>query len=293
MRIDRASAIVLAAVVLTLGVWLWAGRPADPVLEMTFLDVGEGLCVVVLTPGGRAMVFDCGTSSWREPDAVGEKVAAAYLQSRGINSIDVAVLSHPHADHVSGYARLLECKPVSLVLDLGARHASPYYEALLKAVKERRATYRIATRGQSLDLGEGITAQVLNPDPSVAYSDLNERSVVMRVVYRKVAIILNADAGEEAERVMLGQGDRLDAQVMLVGHHGAATATSPAWLAAVHPRAAIVSCGRGNEYGHPSRAVLDRLKARGVRVYRTDRDGAVTVTTNGRSVRVRSVRSTF
>jgi len=290
MRINRATAIIIAALALSAAIWLWALFGNDPGLRVAFLDVGEGLCTIVTTPSGKTLVMDCGTSSWRDTEAVGDKVAAAYLQSQGVDTIDVAVLSHPHADHISGFARLLGCKPARLVLDIGARHASPHYHAFLEAVKSSGATYRIARRGQTIDLADGVTVQVLNPNPSTTYSDLNERSMVLRVVYRDVAFLLAADSGEEAEHAMLGLGGDLRAQVLQVGHHGSAAGTSPEWLAAVRPQVAVISCGRSNGFGHPSRETVDRLRARGIRVYRTDQQGAVTVTTDGETVRIRSVR---
>jgi competence protein ComEC len=236
------------------------------------------------------MVIDCGTSSWRKSQSVGDRLAAPYLSSLGVDTIDVAVLTHPHADHVSGYASLLAVKPAKLVLDVGAKHASPYYFRFLRAVKKCKATYRIAKRGQSIDMGDGVIARVLSPDPVEDYADLNDNSIVLRVTYKKVALMLAADAGEEVERRILHTGARVESQVLQVGHHGSARATSPGWLAAVNPRIAVISCGRHNEYGHPSRDVLDRLNSRGTRVYRTDRNGAVMVSTDGRTVRVRGWR---
>lgn len=292
MRWDRAALMVAAAVALAAGIWISVLLPREPTLTVTFLDVGEGLNAVVRSPSGATMVFDCGTSTWRNPEVVGEKVTASYLQSQGVDIIDVAVLSHPHADHVSGYAGLLNLKPTRLVLDTGAAHPSPHYKRFLAAVKRCGATYRVAHRGQTIDLGGGALAQVLSPGPEHAHEDLNNRSVVLRITYRSVAILLAADAGVEAEACMLEAGLPLRSQVLQVGHHGSDDSTSPEWLAAVAPGLAIISCGRSNSYGHPSSEVVSRLRSAGARVYRTDHDGAVTITTNGVVVRARSMRPT-
>jgi beta-lactamase superfamily II metal-dependent hydrolase len=248
------------------------------------------MCCVARTPSGKIIVIDCGTSTWRKSETVGEKLVAPYLKSLGAGAIDVAVLTHPHADHVSGYAGLLRSEPAKLVLDIGARHASPYYIKFLNAVKDCGASYRRAKRGQSLDMGDGVMLYVLSPDPAVTYHDLNNRSIVLRVVFKKVAFLLAADAQADAERHILASGDDVGAQVLQVGHHGSHAGTTPEWLAKVRPQVAVISCARHNEYGHPSREVTDRLRYSGIRYYRTDSDGAVSLTTDGTEIRIRTYR---
>lgn len=282
----RALAVLLTAAVVTAAIWANASLRSRDTLSLTFLDVGEGLCAVMRTPSGRTMVVDCGTSSWRDEDSIGEKVAAPYLQSLGVDTIDVAVLTHPHSDHVSGYAGLLEAKPAKLVLDLGVQYPSPYYKRFLRVVEASGAKYRRARRGQKLDMGDGVLVQVLSPNPVQTYTDLNNRSIVLRITYRKAAFVLAADAEAPAEQPMLESGGPLQAQVLQVGHHGSKGSSSQEWLDAVRPQIAVISCGRRNEYGHPSRSTLRRLTAFGARVYRTDRNGAVQITTDGTKIRV-------
>lgn len=288
MSLDRPRLALIVAAIVTTAVWGYALRPVSPALTVTFLDVGEGLCTVVRTPAGKVMVVDCGTSSWRKSDTIGEKLVAPYLQSMGVDWIDVAVLSHPHSDHISGYAGLLRLKPPKLVLDLGAKHASPHYRAFLTEVKRSGAKYRTARSGQSIEMGDGVVVQVLSPDPAGLYSDLNNRSIVLRVVYGEVAILLAADAEGEAEERMLDSRAEVRSDVLQVGHHGAAAGTTPRWLGSVEPRIAVISCGHRNQYGHPSAEVLGRLEASGARIYRTDRHGAVSITTDGRTLKART-----
>jgi competence protein ComEC len=288
---DRRFVILAVAALATAAIWANALLTAGPQLELTILDVGEGLCAVVRTPGGKTLVVDCGTSSWRDDESVGAKLVASYLQSQGVDIIDVAVLTHPHADHIAGYAGLLEAKPAKLVVDIGQRSASPHYKRFLRAVRACRATYRIARRGQSIDMGGGAIVQVLNPDPVRHYDDLNNKSIALRITYKRVAFVLAGDTEEPAEHYVLQSRTPLRSQVLQVGHHGAAAGTSPEWIAAVRPQIAVISCGRRNEYGHPSLDVIRRLKAAGARVYRTDKDGAVSVTTDGEAIRVRKFRN--
>ncbi|MEN6356159.1 MAG: ComEC/Rec2 family competence protein [Armatimonadota bacterium] len=291
MRSDKRLLIIIVAVLAAVGIWASALLPSGKTLDVTVMDVGEGLCVVMRTPSDKVMVMDCGTGSWRKSDTVGESVVVPYLHRMGKNAIDVAVLSHPHSDHVSGYAGLLKAVPAKVVMDIGAKHASPFYKRFLRQVKMSGATYRIAKRGQKIEMGDGVTVQVLSPDPEMHYSDLNNNSIVLRIVYKKAAILLAADAEEEAEQDILDSGMSVRAQVLQVGHHGSKAASSAQWLAAVKPAIAIISCGRHNNYGHPSSQAIDRLESCGARVYRTDRCGAVTIATDGSVIQAKTCAS--
>lgn len=273
------------------GLWLSVLLTAPRNLQITFLDVGDGLCTVVRTPAGRTLLMDCGTSSWGDHNAaVGPKLVAPYLQRLGLNWIDVAVLSHPHSDHDCGFPGLLKVEPAKLVVDCGVRSRSPEYKAFLKAVKDAHARYRTARRGQVIDMGDGVRAQILGPSPNKRYTDLNDRSIVLRVTYRRVVVLLAGDASDEAEQEMLKAGLNVRAQVLQVGHHGSRQATSAQWLAAVRPGIAVISCARRSRYHFPSRLVTDRLRGCGARTYTTGQSGAVTITTDGETIRVDTVR---
>lgn len=286
MPFDRRYIIILIAALTAAGIWTHAFI-SPKTLDVTVMDVGEGLCVVASTPSGKVMVMDCGTSSWRKNDTVGESVVAPYLHRLGKDRIDIAVLSHPHSDHVSGYAGLLQEMPASLILDIGAtEHASPYYKKFLRTVKKCRSTYRIARRGQKIDMGDGVKVEILNPAKSTDYFDLNNRSIVLRLIYKNSAILLAADAESPVENDILDSNIPVRAQVLQVGHHGSEAGSTARWLEAVNPSIAIISCGRRNKYGHPSAKTIDRLTSFGARVYRTDKCGAVTISTDGRTINV-------
>ena len=287
---NKSRLFVFAIALVAIFLWASALLPGHKTLNVTFLDVGEGLCVVVQTPSGKIVAMDCGTSGRRDNTSIGQNLTARYLQQLGADSIDVAILSHPHADHISGYATLLDAKPAKMVLDIGVHDRTPYYKAFLRSVRKCRAHYRIAKRGQSIDMGDGVILQILSPSPDVTYSNLNERSMVTRIVFKHTSILLTGDADREAEEDLLKSGNSLCAQVLQVGHHGSETSTSTQWLASVRPQVAIISCGRRNRYRHPSPSTLMRLNSSGCKVYRTDRNGAVVVTTDGSTISIRSFR---
>ena len=290
LRDNRTRLIGIAALI-ALAVWLSALFAGSSELRVTFLDVGDGLCTIVRTPSGRTLVMDCGTSSWGESsDKVGTTLVAPYLQRLGLDGIDVAVLSHPHSDHDCGFPGLLEVEPARLVLDCGAECRSPEYFAFLRAVRTAHARYRIARRGQVLDMGDGVRARILSPSPDENYTNLNDHSIVLRITYKRVAFLLPADACDAAEQDMLHADTNVRAQVLQVGHHGSRDATSAEWLSAVRPRIAVISCARHSQYHFPSRLVLDRLASRGARTYTTAQYGAVTVETDGETISVQTVR---
>ncbi len=283
---NNRKIIIAAASLIAAAVWLSLAVSAPRPLEVTFFDVGDGLCVFVHTPAGRSMIMDCGSSSWRDNSTVGKKLVVPYIQSLGLDSIDVAILSHPHADHASGFPDLLKHKPPDLVLECGADYDSPEHEAFDIALKECKAVRRIAYRGQTLDLGEGVRAEILHPRQDATYEDLNDNSIVIRLTYKKFSALLTADATQVAEEEILDSGADVRAQVLQVGHHGSQSATSPRWLAAVQPSVAVISCSKHSRYSFPSKKITQRLSAFGVKTYVTARCGSVTISTNGSKINV-------
>ncbi len=263
---------------------------------MCVLDVGQGDCIVVETPSGRTMVIDGGgvNDETRPSDGadVGSRVVAPYLYARGINRVDVLVLTHPHGDHVGGLLSVLREEPIGTVLDgTVLPYPTPAYQAFLAGVKSRHLSYKHVFRGMHLDLGDGVTADVLNPPASgTPYgenpdnSTVNNYSVVLRLTYGRTHFLLMGDAEAAAEQVLLNSSSDLTADVLKTGHHGAANASGEALLARVHPRYAAISCGRHNHFGHPAPATLARLTTHGIQTFRTDQNGAVTFLSDGQTV---------
>ena len=248
------------------------------------------------TPSGRTMVIDGGgvNDETRPEDGadVGERVVVPYLHAQGINRVDVLVLTHPHGDHVGGLLSVLREEPVGAVLDgTVLPYPTPAYTAFLAGVKSRHLSYRHVCRGMRLDLGDSVTADVLNPPVSgTPYgvnpdnSTVNNYSVVLRLTYGRTHILLTGDAEADAEQNMRDSGVDLTADVLKAGHHGAANASGAAFLARVHPRYAAISCGRHNHFGHPAPATLARLAAASIQTFRTDKNGAITFLSDGQTV---------
>jgi competence protein ComEC len=254
-------------------------------MHVAFLDVGQGDAAVVVTPRGRAVVIDAGPAS-AVSDA-GRRVVVPYLARRGITAIDLLILSHAHRDHFGGATALATALPVGAVLEPGEPVADSAYLALLDTLASRNVRWRPLTTGDAFTL-DGVAFRVLSPARRERTGDLNEDSVVLLVQFGAFSVLFPGDAGERTEA---GWGrEPLDADLLKVGHHGSATATSSGLLAAIHADAAVISLGR-NRYGHPAPSTLGRLAAAGVPAWRTDREGTVNVTSDGHTFEVRGGRT--
>ncbi|HZO90320.1 MAG TPA: ComEC/Rec2 family competence protein [Chthonomonadaceae bacterium] len=259
-------------------------------LRITFLDVGQGDAAVIESPSGKVLVVDAGGILENEGDDEGRRVVVPFLRSQGIRRIDALLLTHPHADHIGGALTLLQNIPVGLLMDNGEPVDSPLAAHILTAAQARGVPYRPARRGQVLDFGDGVRARVLDPTAQALQEGTNDASIVLRVEYGRTAFLLTGDAEAQEEDDLLRSGQPLACDVLKVAHHGSRTSSTPAFLAAAHPRLAVISVGTGNVYGHPDRQVIARLQGSGARVYRTDRRGAITCFSDSLAVRVEAMR---
>ncbi len=239
-------------------------------LQVHFIDVGQGDSELIITPEGKVALIDGGESG---------SGALEYLGSLNIDHIDLMVATHPHSDHIGGLVDVLQALPVAKVVTNGQPHTTSVYEHFLDAIAAAKATYTEVTRGDTLKLGS-LTFDVLHP-VSPTGDDLNSQSVVLRLAYGKVAFLFTGDAGKEAEADILASEANVQAQILKVGHHGSSSASSASFLTAVGPEVAIYSCGVGNSYGHPHAETISALENVGAKIYGTDKDGTVVVTSDG------------
>lgn len=270
------------AVVCVLAPWTvpWWPSPPSTTLRATFLPVGQGDAAVLELPDGAVVVVDVG------PVGAGRRVVAPYLRARGVERVDLVVLTHPHADHVGGLAELAAALPITQVWWTGDRREAP---AALLAPLERLPSV-VVRPGRTWRAG-AVELEVLGPVRSATQAaDVNDGSVVLRVRYGARALMLTGDAEQPAELALLAAGRPLSADVLKLGHHGSRSSTSEAFLRAVAPGHVIASLGRDNGFGFPHAEVLARLGARGLRLWRTDRHGAVTVRTDGQALALEGYR---
>ncbi len=252
-------------------------------LTVHFLDVGQGDAVALRTPAGRWILIDGGP---RTPQGdAGRRVVVPFLRRHGAAGVALVVATHPHADHVGGLPAVLDALAVDLVLDPGEPLGEAPYLEFLAATEAAGARWVAARAGDRLEL-DGVELTVLSPDSAwvAVTTDPNEASVVLLVRYGAARLLFTGDAGLPVEGRLAGRIGHV--ALLKVGHHGSAGATSEAWLAELAPAEAVISVGAGNRYGHPAPDVLARLSARGVHVHRTDREGTITLESDGQRVQI-------
>src|SRR6266702_3267871 len=254
-------------------------------LTVHFLDVGQGDAAALRTPNGRWIVIDGGPRT-PERDA-GRRVVVPFLRDQGVGRVAVVVATHGDADHLGGLPAVVEAFPPELVLEPGEPLGRPLYLEFLAGVEASGARWHGARAGDRVEV-DSVVLEVLSPDSLWLRLplDVNDHGVVLRVRYGAVRLLFQADAGLPVEGRLAGRVGRVD--LLKVGHHGSRTATSDEWLDELAPREAVISVGRNNHYGHPAPEVLERLARHGITVFRTDRSGTITFSTDGHGERVRS-----
>ncbi len=282
------AAGALVAGLFAVVVWQpWTSPRASHLLELTAIDVGQGDSLLVIFPEGRSMVIDGGgvlqfgratqLKARRVNLDTGEDVVSPYLWSRGIRRLDIVVATHAHADHSGGLGALLEnFRPRELWVG-----ANPAAELLRRAAELRIPVKRPNAAAAAYEYG-GARMEILSPPLGFSPAKAgNNDSLALRITYGVHAFLLTGDLEAPMEQLLVADGRPLHADVLKVGHHGSKTSTSPGFLAAVAPAVAIISDGFENSFGHPHPTVLARLAERHSAILRTDRDGLVTVRSDG------------
>ncbi len=279
-----ALALVAAAAVWTVAL----SRPAGN-LEVAFADVGQGDMTVITTPSGQTIVVDGGPDPER---------AVQILDSQmpfWKRTLSLVILSHPHSDHVSGLSEVLRRYRVERILELRSEHESADYAAWSRLADSEGAQLLRARPGMRLSFEDGVELHILAPQDAgdgAMSGDVNDASMVARVVFGNASFLLTGDVFRDGERWLLGSGQVLDSDVLKVAHHGSDTSSSARFLSAVSPRAAVISAGRDNRFGHPDPGVVERLETLmpASRIFKTFESGTITFETDGSTLRVNTER---
>ncbi|SNS86022.1 Metal-dependent hydrolase, beta-lactamase superfamily II [Anaerovirgula multivorans] len=242
-------------------------------MKVHFIDVGQGDATLVQTPNNKTILIDAGDREW------GSKVAD-YIESQGINTIDVVIATHPHADHIGGMADVIDSLNVEQIYMPKVSHTSKTFEDLLVTIQKKGLKVKTAKAGVVFDIDPSIEVLMIAPN-SGKYENFNDYSVVLKIVYGNSSFIITGDAEETSEKEMLSKGYDVKADVLRVSHHGSRSSTTQQFLNAVDPKYAIISVGAHNKYGHPHDEILARLSNAAIDIYRTDTQGLIVITTNG------------
>jgi len=238
---------------------------------------------MLIDGGGLSGTFDSG--GMQSGIDTGEEVVSPYLWSRNLKTLDIVALTHADHDHIGGLPAVLSNFRVQQ-LWVGRDFDTSAYRDLLELARSRGVRVVHVTTGANFNW-DTANCRVLWPaTTALEQGERNNDSVVMRMRDGAVGLILTGDIERASEKSILAEGGDLAADFLKVAHHGSKTSTTEDFLSAVHPKFAAISVGEDNSFGHPSPEVLDRLRSSGVAVFRTDRDGAITAVTDGRTIRV-------
>jgi competence protein ComEC len=293
---SRSAIGILTLSGLAIAIYPFSPRWSKGNLELTVLDVGQGDSLFVVSPHGRTLLIDGGGALGGFPGREehngidpGEEAVSPYLWSRGFQKLDIVALTHAHQDHIGGLTAILENFRVG-TLWIGREVKSPALANLERLAREKNISIVHEMHGNPFSW-DGVETEVLWPEippQEVGPSPQNNDSLVLRMGYGERSMMLPGDAENQVESSILADDSptELRADILKVGHHGSKNSTTPEFLAAMHPSVAVVSAGEDNPYGHPNQELLERLENAGVRILRTDRDGAVHILTNGKEIEV-------
>ncbi len=265
-----------------------AATMPDDNLHVSFLDIGQGDAILI-QQGNLQVLVDGGPSPQAIALELGKKMP---FWDR---TIELVVLTHPSADHVTGLVEVLNRYKVKQVLHPDLDFESDIYDEWLKLLKEKDVKCTIAQAGQQINLGKGVVIKILNPQISLlsdTKSDIDNNGMVLHISMGEVSFLLTADMMWEAEFELIAHRANLASTVLKIGHHGSDTSTTSEFLAVVNPQLAVISVGDDNRFGHPTPEVMERLEERigSKNIYRTDEQGAIEFITDGERLWVKTER---
>jgi len=252
-------------------------------LEVDFLDVGQGDAILIKTIEGFNILIDGGPDS-KIINRLSEELPWWD------RTIDLMILTHPHDDHVSGLIEVLRRYNVKKIAYTGVLHNSPNFLAWLNLIKEEKIFLTIIDKEQKIILDDDCFLEFLYPNQDIfgkQVDNLNNSSIVNRLVYKNNSFLFMGDAEKELEDELLNKKSNLSADVLKIGHHGSDTSSSKEFLEAVGPQISVIEVGEDNKFNHPSLRILKRLERMGIETYRTDRDGTVRIMSNGENIIVK------
>ena len=257
-----------------------SSREQKDLLTVTFLDVGQG-DAAILQCGGQSMMIDGGK-------AKASSYIYSWLKKNQISYLDVMVATHTDADHIGGLSGALNYAKVGTAYCPVTSGTTKTFQSFVKYLKKQGKSITVPKAGDEFSLG-GAQVRILGPtDPQ---AEGNNSSIVLKVTFGDTSFLFTGDAEREEEQELLESGYDLESTVLKVGHHGSDTSTSYLFLRTVNPQYAVISVGADNTYGHPTEAVLSRLRDADVKTYRTDLQGTITAVSDGKKVTFQTERN--
>jgi len=288
-KIKKKTTLIILPVILLI-IIVQVFYPADN-LKVNFINVGEGDCILIEAPNKIDILIDGGGTPQSDFD-VGSKTVIPYLRRKGIDEIDLLILTHPHLDHLEGLLPVLKELKVDMVLDSGLNCDSSEYKEFIALIQKKGIAYHKAKAGDNFIFSNNLEIFLLNPlydSDFYEESDFNNASIVVKLFYKNADFLFTGDIEEAAEKKLLVWQNILQSDILKVGHHGSATSTNLEFLDKVDPSIAVITVGK-NHFGHPSQKIIERLEDRNIQIYRTDEDGTIIIRTNGQEYWIRTLK---
>ncbi|MBI2096876.1 MAG: MBL fold metallo-hydrolase [Candidatus Sungbacteria bacterium] len=283
-----AGGLLLLLAAMALGVWsLLFSLEEKDALSLNVFDVGQGDALFLETPDHYQILIDGGPG-----DDIGRKLGG--VMAFWDREIDLVILTHPHADHVGGLVDVLKRYRVGAVIESNANYSTAEYGEWNRLKGEKNIFSHTATAGMRVEVGRYTTLEILSPFESAGgrtLANVHDASVAARVHFGRTNFLLMGDAENKIERELSRRGALAHTDVLKVGHHGSRTSSSEGFLRQTTPQVALISVGGKNRYGHPHQEVLDRLRQYSGRIWRTDENGDILITTKGETVETVAARS--
>ncbi|MCX6165952.1 MAG: DNA internalization-related competence protein ComEC/Rec2, partial [Ignavibacteriae bacterium] len=253
-------------------------------LRITFLYVGQGDCTLIETPDGSNILIDCGMKDFKYNS--GESNIVPFLKRKGINQIDLLILTHLHYDHIGGIEYILENFKVKKIIDDGSKINNSLINKMENLVITNKIQREKLYSGDYIDGYGNIRLFFLNPEKNDSlHTSEHSKSIVLKLKYENTEVLFISDLNVEGETSISNTyGDFLKSDILKVSHHGSKNASSIPFLLKCKPGYAVVSCGKDNIFGHPSELVLTKLDLLGAKVLRTDKDGAIIFESDGKTL---------
>lgn len=244
-----------------------------------YINVGQGDAELIQV-NGKNMLIDAGPRS-------NEKDIISYLNKLKIKKLDYVIATHPHEDHIGNMSEIINKYEIGKFYAPKIEHNTRTFENMIKALKKKNLKINVIKEGtDTINLGKNTKITVYSPKAN-GYGDkgdLNNYSPIMKITYGKNSFLFTGDAEKLEENYVLSKNYNLKADVLKLGHHGSSTSTTDKFLKAVNPSIGIISCGIDNKYGHPHKETLKKLKKYNIKIYRTDKDGTIVLSSNGTDI---------
>lgn len=252
-----------------------ANIPDKNTLIVHYIDVGQADSILIQI-NGKNLLIDAGNRDDGD-------VVVSYLKAHGVEKINYVIATHPHEDHIGGMVDVIKKFPIEKFYAPKITTDTKTFENMVDALQDKDLKINTAKAGVDLNLGDNIECDFLSPTSS-SYDDLNNYSSVLKITYGSTSFLFMGDAEKLVEKQLINSKADLSCDVLKVGHHGSSSSSSKDFLDKSHPKIAVISCGKDNDYNHPHKETIDELSKRNLSIYRTDKIGSIIIESDGKKV---------